>query len=973
MFERNRPPIARTHYFSGESLLTADFVCEQHYNMQMLALLNGSLHTWGIASGLEVSWQAGEAPAQVTVSAGMAIDRLGRQIVLVDAQVLRLDGVPAGSTLYLTIRYEEVYADYSVESGVPGYKRIVQQPVLEYLRTLQEPGINILLAVITLSSEGGIDAVDNGLGSDERRYVGSRLGVLELVTQGSGIHPAAAQGDTTGKLAPGILFKALKESGAQADYLEVQAHRSQFSGMLTTRGSLGVGVDQPQANLQVERITTPGIGALTTRGTLLTLQFAIYPPLQCGDVITPELPVGAAPLQPRQAVIQSATTDPRSYRLMQPFQEDVLLPCRYNYTRMTLARFAAGDVGELLRIGGDGSVGLGVQAAVQSGNPGPAALTITADRRVGIALDTPMADKAALDVNGNVTCRGVVTAQSFEGNGSKLQNLPILSYWTKQDVASAHSSIYYNNGNVGVQMTNPAASLSVGTGRSFIGAGVLSADATDPDNATLVGNQTAFKTQLGLGTSIVLGRLMQQWRQIRSIPDDHHLELTEQFPSIIQQSAFQYAASGSQGIPGSAQLVRGNAASAGDTPPTRPGTGLVSSNGVLISGDNNTQFSKELKPGDWLVIAQFEPHTTEGNRQQWMVEEVIDDATVKVVNRSKQPIPANVSAFMVTPALIGVFQCNVDTADDVTLPPPPAMLVISNGLDNPPPQSNTVAINLGIDEVDRSYALQVNGDVDFSGGSHFNHLVTQTLEVQQWATIAGAGDGNGTVLAAGPSGKSPLLSVTQSSVLVGQSSGSSLLEIGGDAHATGNARVDGQLSGQALSIGPPSTPYAVIAANGAVSMLGQGAVILQGLYDIGTIPSQKPITWRSFSGTANTDGYIVASFGPLFPNSDTPYFAGWMTCSTPSGTYYATGGTFTFSNWTNSILSSLCAPVQQGQSWSLQIQIGTSINSMLYVNIYWVPLGTNAAGLDGAGLHASADAAAMPSVYQGHASLSVER
>lgn len=968
MSERNRPPIARTHYFSGESLLTDDFVCEQQYNMEMLALLNSSLRTWGVAQGLEVSWQAGSQSTQVTVSAGMAIDRLGRQIVLTNGEVLKLDGAPAGSTVYLTIRYNEVYADYSVESGVSGYKRIVQQPVLEYLRTLQEPGINILLAVVNMSSHGGIDSLTYRLGVDERRYVGSRLGLIELVTQGSGIHSSAgaAMDDPSSDAWPGIVLKALKENDGPADYLEVQANRSQFSGTLTTRGNLGVGVDQPQANLQVARITSKGVGMLTTRGTLLTLQFPLYPRLQPGDVVMPELPVGAAPLLPRQAVIQSATSDARSYQLVQAFQEDLLLPCGYRYVRMTLARFTAGDVGDLFRIEGDGTVGLGVQAAVQSGRPGPAALKITADRKVGIALDTDAAPGATLDVNGDVLCQGVVMAQSFEGNGAKLQNLPILSYWTKQNVSSAYSNIYYNDGNVGVQMTSPPASLSVGTGRSFIGAGSLSADARDTTNSTLVGNQTVFKTQLSLGDSIVLGKLMQQWRQIKTIQDDQQLELMEQFPFIIQQSAFQYAASGSPAIPGGAHLVKASAVTTDDAPGAKPGTGLVSSSGAIITG-KKTQFTKELKPGDWLVIAEFVPKTTKGNQNQWLVQNVIDDNTVQVINSSQTPIPANVSAYMVMPSLIGAFQCNADSSDS---PPPPALLVVSNGLEQPPPQSNTVAINLGLDEINTAYALQVNGDVNFIGSSTFKDLVTDTLTVEQWANITGGG----TVLTAGPTGGPALLSVTQTNVMIGGSTGGSLLEIGGDAHATGNMSADGQLSGQSLSIGPASAPFATIGAGGAVSVFGNGVPIMSGLFSTGTIPSQKPITWYSTSGNAKTDGFIVASFGPLFPSSDTPYFAGWMTCSTPSGTYYATGGTFTFSNWTNSILSSLCAPVQKGQSWQLQIQIGTSINCQLYVNIYWVPFGTNVQWQLDAGVRDSSSQMAPKAVpYSGNESLSVQR
>ena len=133
MSDINRPPIQRVHYFPGEVLQTDDFVCEQQYNMELRTLLSSSLHTWGIASGLTVSRQGENQSNQLTVDAGMAIDELGRQIVLNAPQIVQLQAAKGVETVYLTIRYHEVYGDYSDKSGVAGYKRIVQQPLLEYL------------------------------------------------------------------------------------------------------------------------------------------------------------------------------------------------------------------------------------------------------------------------------------------------------------------------------------------------------------------------------------------------------------------------------------------------------------------------------------------------------------------------------------------------------------------------------------------------------------------------------------------------------------------------------------------------------------------------------------------------------------------------------------------------------------------------------------------------------------------------
>lgn len=975
MSDNNRPPIARTHYFSGESLLTADFICEQQYNIDMLALLNSSLRTWGIASGLEVSWQVGSQSNQVTVSAGMAIDQLGRQIVLTAGQVVKLDGVPVGSTVYLTIRYHEAYADYSDESGVPGYKRIVQQPMIEYLRTLQEPGINILLAVVDVSSQGGIDTLTFKSGQYERRYVGSRLGVLELVTEGSGINKQAVSGGINESITEswlGIQLKALKESTASADYLDIQANRSQFDGMLTTRGNLGVGIDQPQANLQVESITSKGVGKLTTKGKLLKFLIPVYPPLQSGDVVIPELPVGAAMPTPRKATIKSVDTDTGQYQMEQAFDIDLILPTQFSYVRATLASFSAGEVGQLFRIDGDGTVGLGAQFGVQTGKAGPAALTISSDRSVGISFDTKMEPRATLDVNGGIfadslTCMGIVQAKSFQGNGSMLQNLPILSYWTKQNVASSYSAIYYNLGNVGVQMTNPPASLSVGTGMSFIGAGSVSADKTD--TSKLNGSQTAFKTQVSLGDSIVLGSIMQQWKQIKKITSDTQLELVDQFPTMLQHSAFQYVPAGSASIPGGAQLIppppaitqgtkpeRGSAEKKdpitgpvlppNPTPDAKPGKGTLSSSGVMISGID-TQFTKDLKQGDWLLIAEFKPDTTAGYQNQWPVQQVIDDTTLLLINKSGALIPANVSAYMVTPSLIGVFQSNAISASDPQ--PPPAMLLMSNGSGKATSKANTVAINLSLDEIDQDYALQVNGDVNFSGSSTFDKLIAKTLTVTEWAKITGSGDA-GTVLMAGPSNDKPLLSVTATNVVIGASTGGSLLEVGGDMHATGNliadsqlqgasAKVTGVVSGGSLQANAMNVTGVAVDEKGNVSMLATRTPI--------TISSTSP----SASGPANTDGFIVANIGTVDPNFQSD-FVGMLTCQTtmsgsPTSVSYASASTTEITieskkghnTYYLPQYGTLCVPVRKNEIWSLVLTTETQWKPAPNVQAYWIALG----------------------------------
>ncbi|QAU25008.1 hypothetical protein EO087_14215 [Dyella sp. M7H15-1] len=905
------PPVERVNYFSGEALLTGDFVCEQHYNIQMRTLLNSSLHTWGIASGLLVSWQASSQSNQVRVSPGMAIDELGRQIVLSVPQIVALTAGPDDGPIYLTIRYNEVYADYSVDSGVPGYKRIVQQPLLEQLPTLQQPGINILLAVVSFSPQGNINDLIFKQGNTERRYVGSRLGLLELVTEGSGSDPVQ-----------GVQLQALRDQDGKHDYLDVTASRSQFNGMLTTRDNLGIGVDFPKANLELARIVTPAPGTLKAQGTTLFMQPGIFPPLQPGDVVIPQRIRGTAAPTPGQAVIAAVGTSARQgeqvYKIQRAFANDMLVPVGYGYIRTHLVRFLAGlsedPPLEIFRIDNDGNVGLGLPAAASSGKPGPAALRITPERKVGIGFDdAAVMPQEALEVN------GTVKALSFEGNGSKLENLPILSYWTKQNPTAALSPIYYNQGNVGVLMTHPPASLSVGTGDGLVGNGMVSADAVNP-YTQLNGFSTTFTSQIGVGDTIVLGYLKQQWRQIKIIHSKTQLELNDQFPIILEQSSYSYAPADSNALPSGAQLFSTPTPTSTPIPTqgesksdVKPGQGTISSNGTMITG-SGTDFSS-LQSGDWLMIDMVKPDQSPGSNSNWQVRSVDSDTQLTLVEKrdgsERVSIPANLSAYMVLPALLGLFQSTVtlEQGDD---PPPPAMLVLNNGPEGEP--KNTVAINMPLNALQKGYALEVNGDVNFNGGSsNVDHLV-----VRQTAQI-GLQNDSGTVLTVGSQPSPQLLTVTQNNVVIGVSSGSSLLEVGG-----------------ALTAASMTVAGVAVAGNGSVSLLGKRVAI--------PISAGNP----ACTGTAATDGLIVVSFGPQQLNASAPDFFGMLSCTLGDGSLYKTCASYQYHQdengaFQNPVFGSLNVPVCNGETWNLQLDITWSYNCSLFIQAYWVPFGPDSA------------------------------
>src|SRR5215210_8046789 len=127
--------IKRLNYYNSQFLVEKDFNDEQLYHKQMRRLHNRALHTWGIVEGLQV----GRVPNEnkVTVSPGIAIDRLGQEIVLTKSpDAISLDGYDAEAQVYITIKYSDVTdqsdkepSDTQTEGA--RYKRWTERPVVK--------------------------------------------------------------------------------------------------------------------------------------------------------------------------------------------------------------------------------------------------------------------------------------------------------------------------------------------------------------------------------------------------------------------------------------------------------------------------------------------------------------------------------------------------------------------------------------------------------------------------------------------------------------------------------------------------------------------------------------------------------------------------------------------------------------------------------------------------------------------------
>lgn len=107
-------PLDRLNYFNSQRLEAIDFRLEQAYHMRVRRWINRSLYSAGIGAGLEVTAHPVDKHA-VVVSPGLALDWLGREVILLNERKImacgtprRADGVTFGNYLVIAYREEKV-------------------------------------------------------------------------------------------------------------------------------------------------------------------------------------------------------------------------------------------------------------------------------------------------------------------------------------------------------------------------------------------------------------------------------------------------------------------------------------------------------------------------------------------------------------------------------------------------------------------------------------------------------------------------------------------------------------------------------------------------------------------------------------------------------------------------------------------------------------------------------------------------
>ncbi|MFZ0771193.1 MAG: hypothetical protein WCA49_08060 [Candidatus Sulfotelmatobacter sp.] len=152
--------VKRLNYFTHQFLREQDFQAEQAYHVALRRQHNRLLHGWGVVEGFDVRKKS---EREIVIDPGIAIDNLGREIVLATPVVRDFSNFERSSHGYATIAYAETWdeADHHSAGGVDGYTRVTESPeVSEKKHEPAKDGSVITLARVHLNENGNIHRIE---------------------------------------------------------------------------------------------------------------------------------------------------------------------------------------------------------------------------------------------------------------------------------------------------------------------------------------------------------------------------------------------------------------------------------------------------------------------------------------------------------------------------------------------------------------------------------------------------------------------------------------------------------------------------------------------------------------------------------------------------------------------------------------------------------------------------------------------
>lgn len=750
-------PIERLNYFSGQALLTRDFQTEQSYHINVRRYYNQALNSPGIANGLELDWQPGSN--QLTVRQGMAIDAQGREIILLENRLITPGSDSKNGHYFVAIAYNEVLTDYQDHVAATGYKRVLQQPDIEFIPAENGSRNWIILGVVNIQN-GQIAALAYQLANTagQRTYSNATLGGVHFVLGGAGVNAGASkqQGNNDALVNnPSISvqryqYQATGQADASIqtwDWLTIDAPKIHFTGYTTMAHGLGIGTNFSNSYFQVNASVIDGNGTISTDTNNARLiwhdQGQFSPGLQPGDILI--LPATVHNGASQATVLESGNN---YVKIDLPFPSAVSgAPYQYRLGKLVSINNDAGN--SVFEISSAGNVGLGLKSYPQAGSvqdEGLSTLYIS-DGKVGIGL--AQAPSTLLEVGGDLKSNGVVMATSFIGDGSQLKN--VISLWhkynTEQKIVQSNDDtpIYYNAGNVAIGMPYSPAKLGVAGGEITPGSGIITSVNEIQNGKTLyklIGYQTKFQSELSENDEIIVGvysednsynKVLQQ--AVVSLQSNTSLTIDQAFATPFKDQSYD--------------LIKITTQKDGSTQQTViEGQGAITTDGVnpMVTGQGSA-FQTQISPDDDTVTWKIQPKNV--FMQRGLIRKIVSD-TELYLHQPFSPMLTD-SQYYIGHVLLAQF-ANTNTAQSAVLvvrsnttpmvnnPEQPQAVteqsavaltnvnsrLTQNTALNPSLLAGSIAnqpsgktapgtVGINVDVPDPAYALEVSGDVWIEG------------------------------------------------------------------------------------------------------------------------------------------------------------------------------------------------------------------------------------------------------------------